>query len=287
MQDSTENVLEREQPEEVVPERKKLPPLVFILAKQSSLLREVEDNYGEITEEVEEELEATKELFNKKWPSVLFVKDSLESEIAIIEKYIENAKSRIKARQNRINILEEGLIAGIKLFGQPNVDKKTGVVKSYFIIDEESGRKLNVLTRDKLELNPNFETYVRSKILTKDLEDDSIYYAAINSSVKLGGDDYIILTDILRKRREELIKNDPNVQESHLKAQNNREVHFINLLLQKLEDFTVIPDKKALLTKLKEIEEHTPNLFTEEDDSTNSNKLLNSLASVIKNPFLK
>ena len=287
MQDSTENVLEREQPEEVVLERKKLPPLVFILAKQSSLLREVEDNYGEITEEVEEELEATKELFNKKWPSVLFVKDSLESEIAIIEKYIENAKSRIKARQNRINILEEGLIAGIKLFGQPNVDKKTGVIKSYFIIDEESGRKLNVLTRDKLELNQNFETYVRSKILTKDLEDDSIYYATINSSVKLGGDDYIVLTDILRKRREELIKNDPNVQESHLKAQNNREVHFINLLLQKLEDFTVIPDKKALLTKLKEIEEHAPNLFTEEDDSTNSNKLLNSLASVIKNPFLK
>lgn len=287
MQDSTENVLEREQPEEVVLERKKLPPLVFILAKQSSLLREVEDNYGEITEEVEEELEATKELFNKKWPSVLFVKDSLESEIAIIEKYIENAKSRIKARQNRINTLEEGLIAGIKLFGQPNVDKKTGVIKSYFIIDEESGRKLNVLTRDKLELNQNFETYVRSKILTKDLEDDSIYYATINSSVKLGGDDYIVLTDILRKRREELIKNDPNVQESHLKAQNNREVHFINLLLQKLEDFTVIPDKKALLTKLKEIEEHAPNLFTEEDDSTNSNKLLNSLASVIKNPFLK
>ena len=39
MQDSTENVLEKEQPEEVVPERKKLPPLVFILAKQSSLLR--------------------------------------------------------------------------------------------------------------------------------------------------------------------------------------------------------------------------------------------------------
>ena len=287
MQDSTENVLEREQPEEVVPERKKLPPLVFILAKQSSLLREVEDNYGEITEEVEEELEATKELFNKKWPSVLFVKDSLESEIAIIEKYIENAKSRIKARQNRINTLEEGLIAGIKLFGQPNVDKKTGVVKSYFIIDEESGRKLNVLTRDKLELNQNFETYVRSKILTKDLEDDSIYYATINSSVKLGGDDYIVLTDILRKRREELIKTDPNVQESHLKAQNNREVHFINLLLQKLEDFTVIPDKKALLTKLKKIEERAPNLFTEEDDSTNSNKLLNSLASVIKNPFLK
>ena len=287
MQDSTENVLEREQPEEVVLERKKLPPLVFILAKQSSLLREVEDNYGEITEEVEEELEATKELFNKKWPSVLFVKDSLESEIAIIEKYIENAKSRIKARQNRINTLEEGLIAGIKLFGQPNVDKKTGVIKSYFIIDEESGRKLNVLTRDKLELNQNFETYVRSKILTKDLEDDSIYYATIYSSVKLGGDDYIVLTDILRKRREELIKNDPNVQESHLKAQNNREVHFINLLLQKLEDFTVIPDKKALLTKLKEIEEHAPNLFTEEDDSTNSNKLLNSLASVIKNPFLK
>ena len=136
-------------------------------------------------------------------------------------------------------------------------------------------------------MNQNFETYVRSKILTKDLEDDSIYYATINSSVKLGGDDYIVLTDILRKRREELIKTDPNVQESHLKAQNNREVHFINLLLQKLEDFTVIPDKKALLTKLKEIEERTPNLFTEEDDSTNCNKLLNSLASVIKNPFLK
>ena len=285
MQDNTENVLEVGQEVEVVSERKKLPPLVFILARQASLLREVEENFGEIDEEMEGDLEATKEAFDQKWPAVLFVRDSLEAEIAVIEKYIENAKARIKVRQNRIKILEEGLIAGIRLFGEASIDKKTGITKSHFIVDKGSGRKLSVLTREKVELNPNFETYVKSKILTKDLEDISIYYANITTSIKVDGADYILLRDILKKRLDDLKRIQPNISNYDLEVENSREIHFLEFMLKEFDVFTLTADKKALLTKLKEIAEHTPDLF--ELNASKSDELISSLAHIDKSSFLK
>lgn len=286
MQDNTENILEEGQGNEVVPERKKLPPLVFILARQASLLREVEENYGEIDEEIEEELEMTKELFDKKWPAVLFVKDTLEAEIAVIEKYIEDAKKRIKARQNRINTLTEGLIAGVKMFGEKSIEKATGKTKSYFIIDPVSGRKLNVLSRETVDLSPNFEEYVRTKIITRDLEDISLYYSNVSSSIKINSSSYVELVNILKKRKDDISRIEPNIQDKELKLDLALESHYINVVLNKLTDFTVTADKKALLKQLKAIDEKAPTLFDSELESEDDT-LISRLASISKTEFLK
>lgn len=286
MQDNTENILEEGQGNEVVPERKKLPPLVFILARQASLLREVEENYGEIDEEIEEELEMTKELFDKKWPAVLFVKDTLEAEIAVIEKYIEDAKKRIKTRQNRINTLTEGLIAGVKMFGEKSIDKTTGKTKGYFIIDPVSGRKLNVLSRETVDLSPNFEEYVRTKIITRDLEDISLYYSNVSSSIKIDSSSYVELVNILKKRKDDIARIEPNIQDKELKLDLARESHYINVVLNKLTDFTVTADKKALLKQLKAIDEKAPTLFDSELESEDDS-LISRLASISKTEFLK
>lgn len=170
---------------------------IFEISKEiQSVFEELEDNGGELTDELEEKLSISQDEFRSKVEGYLSVIKTIESEIECCDKEIKRLQSVKKVKQNSIERLKRVLIWAIDTFGDIN---KSG---NRFI--DLGTAKITIKSSDKVVVNEEYVTDIinnlfeelRQANFTKEIYNNDIKDLVTPSNNKLEGIMATVLVDI-------------------------------------------------------------------------------------------
>ena len=170
---------------------------IFEISKElESVFDELEENGGELTEELEEKLSISQDEFRSKVNAYLSIIKHTESDIDCCDKEIKRLQSVKKSKQNTIDRLKNILVWAIDKFGDSNI----------------SGNKYVDLGTSKITIKPSNKVIVNEKYAddiisstfaelneanyTKELYDNPIKDLITTPENKLDGITTTILVDI-------------------------------------------------------------------------------------------
>jgi hypothetical protein len=116
----------------------KLKSIYAIQQEYVNLVEELEENGGELTEELEALLIQNEEDFKAKVKNYVFIIKEKESSLTLLDDEIRRLQALKKARKTVVDKLETTILNALLLFGK--IDKKTGVVRY-------EGDTFNLVTR--------------------------------------------------------------------------------------------------------------------------------------------
>jgi len=119
-----------------------------------SLFDEIEDNGGELTEELEQQLSITEEEFKDKIEKYTNVIKLIENDLSSIKEEQARLKQLYDRKEKTVNKLKEIIIEAVNTFGETN---KSGV-KFY---DYGTG-KVSIRKTEAVEVNDNLVDYVKN-----------------------------------------------------------------------------------------------------------------------------
>lgn len=154
---------------------------IFEISRElESVFNELEDNGGELTEELEEKLSISQDEFTSKVNAYLSVIKHTESDIDCCDKEIKRLQSVKKSKQNSIEKLKNILIWAIDKFGEVN---KSG--NKYIDLGTT---KLTIRNSEKVIVNEDYAKTVVENVFAK--------LKAANYTKELYGDAVKDLLDI-------------------------------------------------------------------------------------------
>lgn len=170
---------------------------IFEISKDiESIFDELEENGGELTEELEEKLSISQNEFRSKVDAYLSVIRHTESDIDCCDKEIKRLQSVKKSKQNTIEKLKNILVWAIDKFGDVN---KSG--NKYVDLGTS---KVTIKSSNKVVVNEDYAdsiiastfTELREANYTKELFDNSIKDLITTPENKLDGIITTVLVDI-------------------------------------------------------------------------------------------
>ena len=109
------------------PETAKLRSIYAIQQEYVNLIEELEENGGELTEELEAILMKNEEDFKQKVKNYVFIIKEKESSLALLDDEIRRLQALKKTRKTVIDKLETTILNALLLYGK--IDNKSGVVR--------------------------------------------------------------------------------------------------------------------------------------------------------------
>lgn len=148
-----------------------------------AIVAELEENGGELTPELEEALEVTKENFEEKFKAYRQVIVALEANINHYKDEKNRLNNKQKTQSNIITRLKERMIQGVRMFGSLN--PKTGSYGYKCDTLSASAYKMKVLDVDEAEQSKLLQSHIEKLsvgIIPKGF-DTSIYNVSIDITI--------------------------------------------------------------------------------------------------------
>lgn len=137
------------------------------------LYAQVEENNGEITPEIEERLNITKENFTNKLENYTRFVKVLEGDIALMDSEIERINKLKQTKQNLISRLELTMLNALKLFG--NKDSKKDIWRFDLVTFKLSTRQSqSVEILDETVIDSKYKTVKTTESISKTLIKEAI-----------------------------------------------------------------------------------------------------------------
>ena len=170
---------------------------IFEISKElESVFNELEDNGGELTEELEEKLSISQDEFRSKVNAYLSIIKHTESDIDCCDKEIKRLQSVKKSKQNTIDRLKNILVWAIDKFGDSNKSGNKYVDLGTSKITIKSSNKVIVNEKYADDIISNTFEELRNANQTKELYDNPIKDLITTPENKLDGITTTILVDI-------------------------------------------------------------------------------------------
>ena len=170
---------------------------IFEISKElESVFDELEENGGELTEELEEKLSISQDEFRSKVNAYLSIIKHTESDIDCCDKEIKRLQSVKKSKQNTIDRLKNILVWAIDKFGDSNKSGNKYVDLGTSKVTIKSSNKVIVNEEYADDIISNTFEELRNANYTKELYDNPIKDLISTSENKLDGITTTILVDI-------------------------------------------------------------------------------------------
>lgn len=170
---------------------------IFEISKElESVFDELEENDGELTEELEEKLSISQDEFRSKVNAYLSIIKHTESDVDCCDKEIKRLQSVKKSKQNTIDRLKNILVWAIDKFGDINKSGNRYVDLGTSKVTIKSSNKVIVNEKYADDIISNTFEELRNANYTKELYDNPIKDLISTSENKLDGITTTVLVDI-------------------------------------------------------------------------------------------
>ena len=170
---------------------------IFEISKElESVFDELEENGGELTEELEEKLSISQDEFRSKVNAYLSIIKHTESDIDCCDKEIKRLQSVKKSKQNTIDRLKNILVWAIDKFGDSNKSGNKYVDLGTSKITIKSSNKVIVNEKYADDIISSTFAELNEANYTKELYDNPIKDLITTPENKLDGITTTILVDI-------------------------------------------------------------------------------------------
>ena len=170
---------------------------IFEISKElESVFDELEENDGELTEELEEKLSISQDEFRSKVNAYLSIIKHTESDIDCCDKEIKRLQSVKKSKQNTIDRLKNILVWAIDKFGDSNKSGNKYVDLGTSKITIKSSNKVIVNEKYADDIISSTFAELNEANYTKELYDNPIKDLITTPENKLDGITTTILVDI-------------------------------------------------------------------------------------------
>ena len=170
---------------------------IFEISKElESVFNELEDNGGDLTEELEEKLSISQDEFRSKVDAYLSVIRRTESDVDCCDKEIKRLQAVKKSKQNTIDRLKNILIWAIDRFGDINKSGNRYVDLGTSKVTVKSSNKVIVNEEYADDIISSTFAELREANYTKELSDNPIKDLITTPENKLDGITTTILVDI-------------------------------------------------------------------------------------------
>lgn len=170
---------------------------IFEISKElESVFDELEENGGELTEELEEKLSISQDEFRSKVNAYLSIIKNIESDVDCCDKEIKRLQSVKKSKQNTIDRLKNILVWAIDKFGDINKSGNRYVDLGTSKITIKSSNKVIVNEKYADDIISNTFAELNEANYTKELYDNPIKDLITTPENKLDGITTTISVDI-------------------------------------------------------------------------------------------
>lgn len=170
---------------------------IFEISKElESVFDELEENGGELTEELEEKLSISKDEFRSKVNAYLSIIKHIESDIDCCDKEIKRLQSVKKSKQNTIDRLKNILVWAIDKFGDSNKSGNKYVDLGTSKVTVKSSNKVIVNEKYADDIISSTFAELNEANYTKELYDNPIKDLITTPENKLDGITTTISVDI-------------------------------------------------------------------------------------------
>lgn len=170
---------------------------IFEISKElESVFDELEENGGELTEELEEKLSISQDEFRSKVNAYLSIIKHIESNIDCCDKEIKRLQSVKKSKQNTIDRLKNILVWAIDKFGDSNKSGNKYVDLGTSKVTVKSSNKVIVNEKYADDIISSTFAELNEANYTKELYDNPIKDLITTPENKLDGITTTILVDI-------------------------------------------------------------------------------------------
>lgn len=170
---------------------------IFEISKElESVFDELEENGGELTEELEEKLSISQDEFRSKVNAYLSIIKHTESDIDCCDKEIKRLQSVKKSKQNTIDRLKNILVWAINKFGDSNKSGNKYVDLGTSKVTVKSSNKVIVNEKYADDIISSTFAELNEANYTKELYDNPIKDLITTPENKLDGITTTILVDI-------------------------------------------------------------------------------------------
>ena len=126
------------------------------------IISELEENEGEVTEEIQERLHINKNEIDDKLNAYAYITKEISGEILVLEEEIERLKNKITAKTNTIERLKSVCAVAVNTYGEINSKSKAkNPGKSY-----DTGKNKFVLVHTNPVIIRNEDTFTNDKFVT-------------------------------------------------------------------------------------------------------------------------
>ena len=170
---------------------------IFEISKElESVFDELEENGGELTEELEEKLSISQDEFRSKVNAYLSIIKNIESDVDCCDKEIKRLQSVKKSKQNTIDRLKNILVWAIDKFGDSNKSGNKYVDLGTSKVTVKSSNKVIVNEKYADDIISNTFAELNEANYTKELYDNPIKDLITTPENKLDGITTTISVDI-------------------------------------------------------------------------------------------
>lgn len=231
---------------------------IFEISKElESVFDELEENGGELTEELEEKLSISQDEFRSKVNAYLFIIKHTESDIDCCDKEIKRLQSVKKSKQNTIDRLKNILVWAIDRFGDINKSGNKYVDLGTSKVTIKSSNKVIVNEKYADDIISSTFAELNEANYTKELYDNPIKDLITTPENKLDGITTTIsvdipLEDLYNDKGDNFIKSLFNY-DSNFKVKTNISKSSLKDKITKdseaYKDLAYIENTKSLLIK--------------------------------------
>ena len=170
------------------------------------IIAELEENGGELTEEIEERLAINKNELDTKLDSYRYVISKTSSSIDFLNDQIELLQAKIKAKNNLIDRLKERIAMAVTTYGDTSKTGTKFIATDVFNYTFIKTKPLIVLDQDAPELQPFFKYSLSMKA-------DKATIDKVTELIKTNEvtDPFVVLPALDKKALKEAVANQVNV----------------------------------------------------------------------------